>query len=253
VTTGAAVPQPAALRAGVSRWLIPIGLGAVSVAAALLIPLLSHGVASDTDQQRRATQFALLGTVVIACTAVYLFLVARATPLGWPWFAWMLGYNTLIAVTKFVLSPNAYLATPGTTVGQFVRIGVVVMVFYLLALIAITVVALASVRRGGRMSWLSRGGMLVVTGVIAAAARFIAVPIVGAPASQYLSHVFAGTGLILPAVLLLMGIALTQAFAVSVSVSARASFPGVTSTAGMAAVLVVAYHIVWILFMVRAY
>lgn len=231
----------------VSRWL-PVGLLLVATLAVLLVPGLGHGFTGDSSQLKQSTRFALTALVLIGTSAAYLLWVAHSAGLGHAWFGLMLGYNSLIVVVKFVLSPSAYQATTKASLGQFLAIGLVVMAFYLLALGILRAVARRAARAGG-WSWRLRIVLLAGVAVVATSARFVAVPLVGAPAALYLRHLFSGAGLILPAVLLLMGLLAILAF--QAATSARTGLVGLSTTVRAAAALLVAYHGLWVLFMVR--
>jgi hypothetical protein len=233
-------------------WWLPVVLALIALAAVLFLPNLRAGHSGENLRIRQSVQFALTGLIVIACTTAYLWSIARATPLGRPWFAPMLSFGALMVAVKFILSPSAYRISGGDSLGRYLGVGLVVMVFYLLAPLTMFVLA-RRYEASRRWSWPVRVLLFCVVACLAAIARFAAAPFVGARASQYLHHVFSGAGLILPVALALMAILVIAAFERGMAVSRSSGFHGVTVTFTAAALLIVVYHALWVIFMVRIY
>lgn len=234
------------------EWWFPVALVLIALAAVLFLPDLRLGLGGASHRFRQSVQFALTSLAVIACTAAYLWSISRTTPLGWRWFAMALGFSALVVTVKFVLSPSAYRISGGESLADDVAVGLVVMVFYLLAPSLLFLVARGR-EASGPWSWPVRVLLFCAIVSLAVIARFVAVPIVGAPASEYLDHVFSGAGLILPVAIGLMAFLLIASFERAMTASQPSDFPGVTVTFTAASGLIVAYHALWIIFMQRTF
>jgi hypothetical protein len=147
---------------------------------------------------------------------------------------------------KFILSPAAYRHAPGAALVEYVRVGLVVLPFYIGALVVIEAVRRWT-RAAGVGVWPARAALAVAAIVFAFAARGMAVVVLGTSADRYLHHAFSGAGLWLPGLLAVAAVATAAAF--DIAAPAGGAWPFLVEEAG----LLVAYHLLWVLDMYRLF
>ena len=204
-------------------------LGLVAVWA---LPPLGAALPWETDPEPNATQLATTAFGIVVLTAGCLWMVARTT--GWPVRPAALTFACLgsIAVVKFILSPASFHNTEDTELSTYLWLGLVVMVLYLIALAGMY-------RAAGRSKAVTLGAVLV----FAVASRYLAALVLGRDVGDYLADVFGAGGLWLLALLGGAAFAAVQAF----------DRPRSGLSFRTAAAVIVVYHGLWALYMLRLF
>ena len=178
---------------------------------------------------------------VLVLTGLYVYAVASSRPqLDRTWVAWTLLYAMGVVIVKFILSPNAFQKSTETTLNEFVTTGMLVMPLYLAAFGLMY--HLARRRREG-WSLSSKLAVAMSLAVAAVATRFLVSLILGS-ADEYLDGLI-GAGLILPVVVAVASFAVMESFD-------RAG-PSLKSALGLGIALVIAHHLLWMVFMFRVF
>ena len=216
-------------------------LAALGLGWVFLAPELATALPYGERAEPNATQLAFTTLGLILLTGLYLW--RTADRLGYRGRGWELAwaYNSAIVVIKFILSPAAYRNTPTTTLGEFVGVGLVAMVFYVVGLVVVFTVV---VRRPEPSTWRTKASVVAVLVVLAVSARWVAAVVLGTGPEEYFRHVWRGSGLLLP---LLVG----STALLAVEAFDRAADKGRALQDGFA--LIVAYHVLWVVFMVRMF
>jgi len=229
------------------------GLAAVGAVAVVGLPSLAGVLPRGADPEPNAAQFAVTALGMVLLTAGYLAVVVWTTGLSKAWAALALAYNFGIVVAKFILSPRSFRNTTGTTLSQFLVVGLVIMVFYGAALWAISAVALRH-RHPRAWPWTSKA--LVVAGVLAfaMASRYLAVLAIGTRTAEYLRRVFGGSGLFLPVVVVVAAILAVESFDQAPAPrEAGEDGAAVRASLRIGLALVLVYHGLWALYMNRLF
>jgi hypothetical protein len=210
----------------------------------LLAPEVATWLPYGDRPEPNAVQFAVTAVGPAFLTGLYLWSSASRVGDRPGWFPLTCAYNSLIVVIKFILSPAAFRNTPTTTLGEFVRVGLVAMVFYVIGLVAVYTAAQRHRPPRPSWTWPSKLALVAVLIVLAVVARWVAAVVLGAGAEEYFRHVYRGLGLLLP---LFVG---ATAF-LAVEAFDRAANPGAALQDGFAFVLI--YHGLWVVTMVRMF
>jgi len=208
-----------------------LGLGWVLLAPELA-PALPYGERAEPN----AAQFALTAFGLVLLTGAYLRWSAVGLGDGSGWWPWAWAYNSAIVVIKFILSPAAYRNTPTTSLGEFVWVGLVAMVFYVVGLVIVFHAAAHRPR--------SKLAVVAVLVVVAVAARWVAALVLGAGGEEYFRHVYRGAGVLLPLLVAATAYLAVEAFD-------RAAERGRALQDGFALILV--HHLLWVVVMVRMF
>lgn len=237
------VPSPWALAA----------FAAAGVALVLGLPLLARFLPRGSEAWPNPTQAAATAAGILVATVGYLYLARAGTGLSNTWFAYAAGYNGVIAVIKFVLSPGSFRNTSDVGLLEYLTIGFVVMLFYAGSLWAIWAVAR---RHQQPRRWTAPNKLALLAGIFlfAMASRYLAAVAAGSGAYSYLGQVFSGWALVLPALLLLASGLAIQAFD-----DAAHPTDGAAASARLRSALVIGlsliavYHALWAIFMFRLF
>lgn len=241
-TAGSLVPAPWAL----------LGFVLLGTAAVLDLPSLGARLPAGDRGDPTAAQAAATGAAVLLFTAGYLALARATEGLARRWatltFAWCSG----IALIKFGVSPASFDNAPGTTLAEYVRIGIVVMLLYCAALWAVYSVARRN-RHPRRWSLESKLGLLAGIVAFALVSRYLAALALGTGSGtgEYLARVFGATGLFLLVLLAAVTALAIESFDTLARVDDAAGALRSGLVAGVA--VVVTYHGLWALFMVRQF
>jgi hypothetical protein len=244
--------------AGANLKLVPSPWGlaactAVGVALVLGLPVLARILPRGSEAWPNPTQAATTAVGILLVTVAYLYLAGASTGLSNAWFAYAAGYNGAIVVIKFILSPGSFHNASGIRLGQYVSIGFVVMLFYAVSLWVIWAVA-NRYRQPRSWTALSRLALLAGISLFAMGSRFLAGLAVGSGASDYLGRIFSGSGLILPALLLLTTALAIQAFDDAGHPAEPIMAQALLGSAlGVGLSLIVVYHALWAIFMFRLF
>ncbi len=225
-----------------------LGLGAV-----LLLPEVAPVLPWGDRPEPNEVQLAVTSLGVLVVTALYLTAAQRTIGLSRSWLALAFGYNALIVVVKFILSPASFHNSPEVTLSEHLWVGVTVMVLYAVALTAVYVVARRN-QRPRRWGWPSKLGLVLALLVLALVSRYLAAVALGRAASEYLRDVFVSAGPWLPLLIVAASFLAVEAFD-------RAAHPGgghlpaesLRCAFGVGLGLVVAYHGLWVVFMLRLF
>lgn len=237
------VPSPLALAA----------CTAVGVALVLGLPVVARILPRGAAEWPNPTQAATTAVGILLITVAYLYLARASTGLSNAWFGYAAGYNGAIVVIKFILSPGSFYNTSGITLGRYVSIGFVVMLFYAVSLLIVWAVAS---RYQQPRHWTTFSKLAVLAGIFlfAMASRFLAATAVGSGAAGYLSRIFSGSGLVLPALLLITTALAIQAFDDAGHPAEASLAPAfLRSALGIGLSLIVVYHALWAIFMFRLF
>jgi hypothetical protein len=219
------------------------------------VPGLASAFPRGDEPEPNPTQLALTALAVVVLTAAYLSVLNRPAA-GWTVAALALvfGYNAGIVVLKFVLSPAAYHNSPDTTLGEYLWIGLGVMVIYGAGLLGVHAVARRN-RAPATWSWASK--LTVVAGVLVFAllSRLVAAVILGRATEDYLRGVFRGGGWWLPAMVVGVTMLAVEAFDRAGHAVADGDQAAVRLRAALLVglTLIVLYHGLWVAFMVRLF
>jgi hypothetical protein len=234
-------------------WLkaLPLLFLAAAAAAVVVAPELRVDWFGAGADREHAFEYASAAAVICACSVAYLYLVWRNNSLAGGWLITMAAYNLVIILIKFVFSPTVF-SRGGTSLGQFIGIGLGVVLLYFAGL---GVVALG-VRRSSRhgiVPWRWKIGMVAAVGIIATVVRSLIGSLTTAT-SHYLSSLFSRGGAILLVSLLLTATLAVQAFEYG-SKEARdgSGRDGNAVTLWTASVLLLTYHALWVIFMVKLF
>ncbi len=227
-------------------------LGLAAILAVVFIPELASELTAGSERQERAAQFAATSVALLACTAGYLCALALRAGLDARWALLTLGYGALLVIIKFILSPAAFDATPQASLAEYVGVGLVVMVFYCLALAL--VYALAQ-RVSPEAAWSRMSKVRVAAGLVLLSilGRVVAVAVVGAPGGDYLHHVFSGAGLILPVAVGVAVVLVVEAFDRARRRSVGGPDDALRISLGVGVSIVLVYHALWVVYMVRLF
>ncbi len=224
-------------------------LGALGLGWVFLAPELATALPYGDRPEPNATQLAFTALGLTLLTGLYLWRTADRLADRSRWWTLAWAYNAAIVVIKFILSPAAYRNTPTTTLGEFVGVGLVAMVFYVVGLV---IVYAAVARRPGPTPapaptptrWRTKAAVVAVLVVLAVSARWVAAVVLGAGAEEYFRHVWRGAGILLPLLVASTALLAVEAFD-------RAGDKGRALQDGFALILV--YHLLWVVFMVRMF
>jgi hypothetical protein len=207
--------------------LVVLGLGAVWA-----LPSLGASLPWETDPEPNATQLAASAFGIVVLTAGCLWMVARAT--AWPTRPAVLtfAYLAAIAVVKFILSPASFHNTEDAELATYLWLGLVVLLLYLTALTGLS-------RTAGRPKAVTLGAVLL----FAVASRYLAALVLGRDVGDYLGDVFGAGGLWLVALLGGAAFAAVECF--------RQPRPALSF--GTGATVIVVYHGLWALYMLRLF
>ena len=175
-----------------ARRLVTGELGVLALAGlawVLLAPEVATALPYGGRPEPNAAQVALTAAGLISFTYLYVRRTAfrlrdrsHLVLLFW-------GYNAMIVAIKFILSPSAYRSTTTTSsLGEFVSVGLVAMVFYVLGLMVVH----ATATRG--RSWASKAMVVAALVVLALVARWVAAVVLGAAGDAYFEHLYRGLG-----------------------------------------------------------
>ena len=207
--------------------LVLLGLGAVWV-----LPSLGASLPWETDPEPNATQMATSALGIVVLTAGCLWMVARATV--WPTrpAALTFAYLAAIATVKFILSPASFRNTEDAELSTYLWLGLVVMLLYLVALAGLY-------KTADRSKAVTLGAVLV----FAVASRYLAALVLGRDVGDYLADVFGAGGLWLLALLGGAALAAVECF--------RQPLSDLSLRTGAAVIVV--YHGLWALYMLRLF
>lgn len=225
-------------------WFTVLALLGVGLAWVVLAPELATALPYGDRPEPNAVQFALTALGPMFLTGLYLWTSARRLGDRSGWFPLAWAYNSVIVVIKFILSPTAYGNTPTATLGEFIWVGLVAMVFYVVGLFVIVTVARRSRPPGPGWTRPSKLGVVAALIVLAVAARSVAAVVLGSGAEDYFRNVYSGAGVLLP---LFVGVTALLA----VDAFDRAADLGRAFRDGFALILV--YHGLWVVSMVRLF
>jgi hypothetical protein len=163
----------------------------------------------------------------------------------------MAGCFLMLVAVKFVLSPAEYFAK-GASVGRVAAIAAGVLAFYLVTLLLLTM-GVRWTERAGLVAWRWKILMLAIAGIFIFAASSATAPLVGSSARQYLSSLFSTSfGVLLIVALLLTAILFVQALEYgSRPVVDGSGRTALATTAGITAALLVSYHVLWVILVIR--
>jgi hypothetical protein len=215
------------------RALAPLAaLVLLGLAAVWALPSLGASLPWETDPEPNATQLATSAFGIVLLTAGSLWLLARAT--AWPTrpAALTFAYLAAIATVKFILSPASFHNTEDAELATYLWLGVVVMVIYLVALSGLY-------RFAGRPKVVTLGAALI----FAIASRYLAALVLGRDVGDYLGDVFGAGGLALLALLGGAALAAVECF--------RQPHRALSFRTGAAVIVV--YHGLWALYMLRLF
>jgi len=246
----AAVSAPSIPRDPLWLKALPLLLLAVAAAAVVVAPALRvdwFGAAGKHDPA-----FAGAAAVIWACSVGYLYLVWRNNSLPGGWIIMMAAYNLMIVVIKFVISPSVF-SRSETSLGQFLGIGLGVGLLYFAGL-GVVALGVRWSSRHGIVPWPWKIGMVAAVGIIATVARSLIHAIPTRATSQYLSALFSWGGGVLLLLLLLAATLAIQAF----EYGSREALDGSGRTGNAvtlrtASLLLLTYHALWVIFMVRLF
>jgi hypothetical protein len=223
----------------------------IALVAVVLIPQVAHGQTGNAARLPRALTLGLVAAVVWSCSVVVLFLTWRARALHVGWLLSMTGCFLMLVTVKFVLSPAEYFAR-GASLGRVVAVAAGVLAFYLVTLLLLTV-GVRWTERAGLVAWRWKILMLAIAGIFIFAASSATAPLVGSSARQYLSSLFSTSfGALLIGALLLTAILFVQALEYgSRPVVDGSGRTALAATAGITAALLVGYHVLWVILVIR--
>jgi hypothetical protein len=240
-------------------WLkaLPLLLLAAAAVAVVVAPELRVHLLGAGANREHAVQYAGAAAVISACSVGYLYLVWRNNSLPGGWVITMAAYNLVIILIKFVFSPTVF-SRSGTSLGQFIGIGLGVGVLYFAGLGVVALGVEHSSSRHDGVPWRWKIGMVVAVGIIATLGSLLIGPFTNTLTSAYLLEVFSSSGL-RSAAILLVALLLTATLAVQAfeygSKEARdgSGRNGNAATLWTASVLLLAYQGLWVIFMVRLF
>ncbi len=205
-----------------------LGLGVVAV---LVLPLIPDQLPLPGRPQDSRYAITCLG--IIALSAAYLYLVAaKYLALDLKWVRWNLMFVGGLAIVRFILSPIAF-EKSGTSLGTSLMVGIALMPIYLGAVGLILVLAR---RQHAGSSFSSSAAVAGGLAILALLVRLLVNRILGSEDPDIF-----GVGFVLPLVVAVGSYSLMQGFE-----RARASL---RSAAGMAMSMVVALHVLWVVYM----
>ncbi|MGI9120862.1 MAG: hypothetical protein ACR2G7_12205 [Acidimicrobiales bacterium] len=239
---------PAVVAPGALVACAALGLGAV-----LLLPEVAPVLPWGDRPEPNEVQLAVTSLGVLVVTALYLTAAQRTIGLSRSWLALAFAYNALIVVVKFILSPASFHNSPETTLAEHLWAGIVAMVLYVVALTAVYAVARRN-QHPRRWAWPSKLGLVLALLVLALVSRYVTAVALGRAASEYLRDVFVSAGPWLPLLIVAASFLAVEAFDRAAHPVGPAR-PGATlrSSFGIGLGLVVAYHALWVVFMLRLY
>ena len=215
------------------RPLVPLAaLALLGLGAVWALPDLGASLPWETDPEPNATQLATSAFGIVVLTAGSLWLVARTT--AWPTRPATLtfAYLAAIATVKFILSPASFHNTDDAELSTYLWLGLVVMLIYLAALTGLY-------KTAGRPRAVTVGAVLV----FAVASRYLAALVLGRDVGDYLGDVFGAGGFWLLVLLGGAAFAAVECF--------RLPRPDLSFRTGAAVVVV--YHGLWALYMLRLF
>jgi hypothetical protein len=231
------------------QWLLPAYL-VVSLIAVLVLPELATHLPWGDDVVPNQTQLALTAAGIAASTIVVVYVFAAEHRYGWTWFGFASLFGVLLAAVKFVLSPASLHNTPDATLNEYVRVGLVVAVFYFLALGIVNWFARRQLAIGSWSMWQS-AVLVVLVASLGVVARYVAVEVLDVSSVDYLRHVFAGAGWYLPIGLLLLvvtGLAFFHA-----ATHDQQPQRAVRNSFRIGAWMIATQHAVWVVYMVELF
>ena len=231
------------------QWLLPIYLG-LSLLAVLVLPDVATHLPSGDDTVPDQAQLALTAAAIAASTIVVTYLFAAEYRYDWAWFGFAALFGSLLACIKFVLSPASLHNTPNATLDEYVRVGLVVAVFYFIALAVVNAFARRQLAIG---SWSMLQSIVLVIAVasLGFVARYVAVEVLDVSSADYLRHVFSGAGWYLPAglaLLVITGLALFHA-----AVRHPQPEKAIRNSLRVATWILLVQHGVWVIYMVELF
>lgn len=238
--SGSLIPAPWAL----------LGFALLGVAAVLDLPSLGRNLGIGDSAEPSAAPAALTGAAILLFTAGYLMVAAVAEGLPRKWVGLTFGYCSGIAVIKFGVSPASFENAPGTGLVDYLKIGVIVMLLYCAGLWAIQ--AGASRNRHPRQ-WSLQSKLTLLAGLVvfALVSRYLAALALGTGADDYLTEVFGGTGWLLFVLLAVVSAVAIESF--DIAGRGENATRRLRSALLVGLAVVVTYHGLWALFMVRQF
>lgn len=223
------------------------------MAAVLLLPEMASVLPWGDRPEPNEAQLAVASLGVLLLTAGYLYFATRVTGLGALWGLLAFGYNAAIVVVKFILSPASYHHSPQTTLSQHLWLGITVMLLYAGALGAIF--AMARRYQGARRwPWPAKLSLIAALVVFAVACRYVVALVLGRAASDYLRHVFAGSGIWLPALIAGASFLAVMTFDRAAHATAsRGPEASLRTSFAVGLALIGVYHGLWVVFMMRLF
>lgn len=223
----------------------------IALVAVVWIPQIAFGQIGSAARLPRALTLGLVAAVVWSCSVMVLYLAWRARALHVGWLMSMAGCLLMLVTVKFVLSPAQYFAK-GASVGRVVAVAAGVLAFYLVTLLLLTAGVTWS-ERAGLVAWRWKILMIAIAGIFILVASSATAPLVGSSARQYLSSLFStDVGALLIVALLLTAILFVQALEYgSKPVVDGSGRNALAATAGITAAVLVSYHVLWVILVIR--
>ena len=210
----------------------------LGLAAVLFLPSLAPHVPHIGNAAE--ARWAITGTGLLLVLGVFVYVEGRRRRFSTAWMAWTWGYGAGLVVVKFVLSPSAY-SRSNKSLTAFVVTGLVVLLLYLAALVMVAAVV---GRPGKTLSLVSKLMLGLALAAAAMVARIAAAAVLGTT-STYVHDLSRGTGLILPALVILASIAVMQSYELAGSALRHAFW--------LSIFIVVMLHSLWVVYMYRLY
>lgn len=227
--------------------------GLLGLVAVLVLPEAASLLPLGDRPEPNETQLALTSLGVLLLTGAYLYATSNVTGLSAGWAGLAFGYNAAIVVVKFIFSPASYYNSPGTALSEHLGVGVAVLALYAAALTVIYAVARRN-QHPRRWAWPSKVGLVLAVVVFAMVSRSVAAVALGRTASDYLEHIFAGAGLWLPVLIIAASWLAIEAFDRAAHGSeAWAPDASLRTAFGTGLALLVVYHGLWVVFMLRLF
>ncbi len=229
----------------------PLVVLLISLAAVVVLPQIAHGQSGSEARFPRVLTLSLVAVVVWSSSLIILYLTWRSRALHVGWLISMAACFLMLVTVKFVLSPAEYFAK-GASVSRVAATAGGVLVFYLITLLLLAVGVKKTARVGlVPLPW--KILLIAIVGTLIFAASSAAASLVGSSAGQYLTNLFSTSfGLLLMIALLLTAILFVQALEYGAKPVADGSGrAALAATAGITAMLLLSYHVLWVILVVR--